>query len=71
MVLQISVGVAPSQVPLIVFDTWRRITFIVTTRDRFEATEEIKYLLADELRSGRTSVTLKEQQVKFGDDEIG
>jgi hypothetical protein len=39
---------------------WRRITFIVTTGDRFEAAEEINDLFENESPVGRLYVTLKE-----------
>ncbi len=52
------------KLPPIVAGKWRRITFIFTTGDRFEAATEIGELLKDESAAGYPFVTLKE-----GDDE--
>ena len=68
---KVELGPLHHKIPPIVADKWRRITFIFTTGDRFEAAEEIKDLLADQSASGHPFVTLREQQVKFEDDEIG
>jgi hypothetical protein len=56
------IGPLQHKIPPIVADTWRRLTFIVTTGDRFEAAEEIKDLLADYSPTGDLFVTLKEQE---------
>jgi hypothetical protein len=48
------------KLPPIISYNWRRITFIVTTGDRFEAAEEINDLLEDQSPAGRLYVTLKE-----------
>jgi hypothetical protein len=55
------------KLPPIVSDTWRRITFIVTTGDRFEEAQEIKDLLVDQSPTGFPFVTLKEQPAEFTD----
>lgn len=68
---KLELGPLHHKIPPIVADKWRRITFIFTTGDRFEAAEEIKDLLADQSPSGHPFVTLKEQQEKFEDGEIG
>jgi hypothetical protein len=66
---RLALGSLYHKLPPIVPDSWRRITFIVTTGDRFEAAEEIKDLFADQSPSGHPFVTLKEQQVPFEDGE--
>ena len=43
-------------------DRWRRVTFIFTTGDRFEAATEIGDLLKDESPGGYPFVTLKEER---------
>jgi hypothetical protein len=48
------------KLPPIVSNNWRRVTFIVTTGDRFEAASEIRDLLTDESPGGYPFVTLKE-----------
>jgi len=48
------------KVPPIVSYNWRRITFITTTGDRFEAAEDINDLFEDESPAGRLYVTLRE-----------
>ncbi|MDX1521616.1 MAG: hypothetical protein R3264_08320 [Anaerolineae bacterium] len=47
----------------IVADKWRRVTFILTTGDRFEAAEEINDLYLNQSPSGQFFVTLKEEDV--------
>lgn len=48
------------KVPPIISYNWRRITFIATTGDRFEAAEDINDLFEDESPAGRLYVTLRE-----------
>jgi hypothetical protein len=57
------------KLPPIVTHTWRRISFIFTTGDRFEAAEEINELFADESPSGHLYVTLKEAGFSTGYQE--
>ncbi|MBI1881887.1 MAG: hypothetical protein HYR94_27245 [Chloroflexi bacterium] len=65
---KLTLGSLQHKLPPIVADTWRRITFIVTTGDRFEAAQEIKDLLVDQSPGGQPFVTLKEQPEEFADD---
>jgi hypothetical protein len=53
-------GPLQHKLPPIISYNWRRITFIITTGDRFEAAEEINDLLEDQSPAGRLYVTLKE-----------
>lgn len=48
------------RVPPIVSDRWRRVTFIFTTGDRFEAAVELGDLLKHTAPDGRPFVTLRE-----------
>jgi hypothetical protein len=48
------------KLPPIVSHNWRRITFIVTSGDRFEAAEEINDLFENSSPVGKLYVTLKE-----------
>jgi hypothetical protein len=57
-------GPLQHKLPPIVSENWRRITFIVTTGDRFEAAEEINDLLEDQSPAGRLYVTLKEAGIR-------
>ncbi len=66
---RLALGSLHHNLPPIVSDTWRRVTFIVTTGDRFEAAEEIKDLLNDYSPTGHPFVRLREQQEKFEGDE--
>ena len=49
------------KLPPIVSHNWRRITFIITTGDRFETAEEINDLFETSSTAGRLYVTLKEE----------
>ena len=53
-------GPPQHKLPPIISENWRRITFIVTTGDRFEAAEEINDLFEQKSPAGRLYVTLKE-----------
>lgn len=65
---KLALGSLQHKLPPIVSDTWRRITFIVTTGDRFEAAQEIKELYADQSSAGYPFVTLREQPGEFTGD---
>jgi hypothetical protein len=65
---KLQLGPIQHKLPPIVADTWRRITFIVTTGDRFETAQEIKDLYADQSPTGYPFVTLKEQPDEFNSD---
>ena len=62
---KLTLGMLYHKLPPIVSDVWRRITFIATSGDRFEAAQEIKDLFADYSPAGYPFVTLKEQQDGF------
>ena len=66
---KLELGPLQHKIPPIVADTWRRVSFIFTTGDRFEAATELKELLADQSPTGHLFVTLKEQQERFEGDE--
>jgi len=53
-------GLLQHKLPPIISENFRRITFIVTTGDRFEAAEEINDLYEQASPAGRLYVTLKE-----------
>ena len=53
-------GPLQHKLPPIISEHWRRITFIVTTGDRFEAAEEINDLYEQKSPAGQLYVTLKE-----------
>ena len=57
-------GPLQHKLPPIVSINWRRVTFIVTTGDRFEVAEEINDLFEDQSPAGRLYVTLKEIGVR-------
>ena len=57
---KIELGPLHHKLPPILSDKWRRITFILTTGDRFEAATEVGDLLADVSQTGHPFVTLKE-----------
>jgi hypothetical protein len=57
---KLQLGPLQHKLPPIISRHWRRITFIVTTGDRFEAAEEINDLFEDQSPVGRLYVTLKE-----------
>jgi hypothetical protein len=65
---KLELGPLYHKIPPIVAGKWRRITFIFTTGDRFEAAEEIKDLFADQSPAGHPFVTLKEQRDTFVGD---
>ena len=48
------------KIPPIISHHWRRITFIVTTGDRFETAEEINDLFENQSPAGRLYIKLKE-----------
>ncbi|MFN8456152.1 MAG: hypothetical protein U0401_16035 [Anaerolineae bacterium] len=60
LVLQVAARPSAAQTPPIISYNWRRITFIVTTGDRFEAAEEINDLFENKSPLGRLYVILKE-----------
>ena len=64
-------GPLSHKLPPIVSDTWRRIVFLVTTGDRFEAAEEIKDLYADQSAAGYPFVILKEDQGDISNSDYG
>ena len=55
-----SLGPLQHKLPPVITNKWRRITFIFTTGDRFEAAEEIGDLLKDQTPTGHSFVILKE-----------
>ena len=57
---QLQLGPLQHKLPPIVSTNWRRITFIITTGDRFEVAEEINDLFEKESPVGRLYITLKE-----------
>jgi hypothetical protein len=61
-------GPLQHKLPPITADKWRRVSFIFTTGDRFEAAEEIRDLLADQSPTGHLYVTLKEEETVWEDD---
>jgi hypothetical protein len=66
---KLQLGPLHHKLPPITAGVWRRIAFIFTTGDRFEAAQEIKDLYADESSAGYPFVILKEQQGNFEGDE--
>jgi hypothetical protein len=58
---KLTVGPLQHKLPPIISTNWRRITFIVTTGDRFEAAEEINDLFENQSSAGRLYVTLREE----------
>jgi hypothetical protein len=58
---KLTLGPLQHKLPPIVSYNWRRITFITTTGDRFEAAEEINDLFEDKSPAGRLYVMLKEE----------
>lgn len=65
---KLALGPLYHKLPPIVSDTWRRVSFIVTTGDRFEAAQEMKDLFADQSPTGYPFVTLKEEPADFFDE---
>lgn len=59
---QLQLGALQHKLPPVISDAWKRITFIVTTGDRFEMAQEIKDLFLDQSPAGEAFVTLKEEQ---------
>lgn len=57
---KLELGELQHKLPPIMADKWRRVAFLLTTGDRFEAATEIKDLLADQSPTGHLYVTLKE-----------
>ena len=64
---KLQLGPLQHKLPPIVSHNWRRISFLVSTGDRFEAAEEISDLFLDQSPAGHPFVTLKEHQNKFTD----
>lgn len=62
---KLSLGPLHHKLPPIISEKRRRITFIFTTGDRFEAATEINDLLNDESPAGYPFVTLKETKEDF------
>lgn len=67
---KLELGPLQHKLPPIVAEHRRRITFIFTTGDRFEAAREVNDLLEDEAPDGYPFVTLKETTA-VDDDEAG
>jgi hypothetical protein len=65
---KVELGPLHHKIPPIVADKRRRITFIFTTGDRFEAAEEVGDLLKDESPWGYPFVTLKETPDDYNED---
>jgi hypothetical protein len=59
---KLELGPLHHKLPPVVSDRWRRVTFIFTTGDRFDAATELGDLLRDMSPTGQPFVTLKEQQ---------
>ena len=59
---KLELGPLQHKIPPIVADRRRRVTFIYTTGDRFEAATELGDLLKDEAPGGYPFVTLKEER---------
>jgi hypothetical protein len=57
---KLELGPLHHKLPPVVSDRWRRVTFILTTGDRFEAATEMRDLLKDVSQSGHQFVTIKE-----------
>lgn len=57
---KIELGPLQHKLPPIVADKWRRVSFIFTTGDRFEAAAELGDLLKNTAPNGQPFVTLKE-----------
>ncbi|HMQ51914.1 MAG TPA: hypothetical protein PKD98_07455 [Anaerolineae bacterium] len=64
---KLQVGPLQHKLPPIVSYKWRRLSFLVSTGDRFEAAEEISDLFLDQSPTGQPFVTLREHQSKFTD----
>lgn len=62
---KLTIGSLHHKLPPIISEKRRRITFIFTTGDRFEAATEINDLLKDESPAGYPFVTLKESKEDF------
>jgi hypothetical protein len=58
---KLELGELQHKIPPIISHNWRRIAFIETTGDRFEAAEEINDLFEDQSPVGRLYVSLKEE----------
>jgi len=58
---RLELGPLQHKIPPIISDSWRRVTFIFTTGDRFEAATEISDLFRDESTAGYSFVTLRER----------
>ena len=65
---KVELGPLYHKIPPIMADKRRRITFIFTTGDRFEAAEEVGDLLKDESLWGYPFVTLKEISEDYNED---
>ena len=61
---KLQLGPLRHKIPPIVSLRWRRITFIVTTGDRFMQAQEINDLFERESPAGRLYVTLKEMGIR-------
>lgn len=59
---QCQLGPLQHKIPPITAGRWKRLTFIVTTGDRFESATEIGQLLADYGTDGQPFVMLKEDE---------
>jgi hypothetical protein len=57
---KLEIGQLQHKIPPITARTWKRITFIVTTGDRFELASEIEHLFADKDATGSSYITIKE-----------
>lgn len=63
---KLQLGPLQHKLPPIVATDWRRVAFIFTTGDRFEAATEMNDLFKDYSPSGYPFVILKEQPDEFG-----
>lgn len=60
---QLQLGPLEHKLPPIVANRWRRVTFIVTSGDRFTNAHEINDLFEQESPAGRFYVKLKEMSI--------
>ncbi len=57
---KLELGPLQHKIPPIKTERWRRVTFVFTTGDRFEAAEDMSDLLLNQSPTGHLYVTLKE-----------
>ena len=63
MVLQAATGPLEHKLPPIIANRWRRVTFIVTSRDQFVERVELNDLFEQESPPGRLYMKLKERGI--------